>query len=465
MDALRARRVQLVVEVALAVSAAALCWHAVSWALRPGLFMILDELSTQRWFLWGSYGSIVHFFPTSFYADRPLGFAFIRLLTDVFGFDYTRQVACQLAIHFANCALAFVLFRQLGVGVALSLAGIGLYGSLSTTALTATYLGEAFDVLCLFFLLGSVIAALSSRRGAMALSAFLFLAALRSKEFAIVTPILIALLLRQPIRVLARRLWLHLTILVVFGARYLMLLPGYTAVSDAANPYHPDARLGTLLDSLAYYTALIFGARPFPPLFLAALFIIVFVWAMVRRRTGVAFALAGYVLTLLPVCMMPNIRVPYWLYAPQLFLILAVCLLLKEFLDRALKTDLQRWTAAACIALLCLMAATRFRRSPVLWHQSVRRASWRTAMDARAQLPPLGAGTHIYVNHGAETPWLFVPGPCDYFRLVNKQRSINCVIDQPEPELRALCDHDPGPRYFVDYHQDGSIHVRSDAYY
>jgi len=453
------RRVRLAVEIALAVFAAALCWRAVAWALRPGQFMILDELSTQKWFLWGPYSSIVHFFPTSFYADRPIGFAFIRLLTDLFGFNYAHQVACQLAVHLANCALALLLFRRLGVGVALSLAGIGLYGSLTTTALTATYIGEAFDVLSLFFLLGSVLAAISERRGAIWASAFLYLAALRSKEFAIVMPILLAILLWRPIKDLARLLWPHFTILAIFGIRYLTLLPGYSAVSDAANPYHPEARLSTVIDSLAYYTASIVSARPFPSVFLAVLFIVVFVWALATGHTAIGFAVAAYILTLLPVCLMPNIRIPYWLYAPGLFLVLAVCLLLQELLARTLPIESRQWTAAVCIALLCLVAATRFRRSPVLWHQSVRQICWRTAMDARAQFPVLSAGTHIYVDHGAETPWLFVPGPCDYLLLVNKQRSISCEINKPRLELLERYDRDRGPKYFVEYHKDGSIAV------
>jgi hypothetical protein len=465
---LQSYKTRLAVELALAVFAVGLCWVAVGWALRPGLFLMLDEVSIDKWFLWGSYSSVVHFFPTSFYSDRPIGFAFLRLLTDTFGFDYTKQVACQLAIHFANCLLAFLLFRRLGAGVPLSLAAIGLYGSLSATALTATYLGEAFDVICLFFLLGSALAILSEKRGASLLSALLFLAALRTKEFAIVTPVILTMLvamraprlpMRRMLALLGRRLWMHYLILMVFCVRYLFLLPRYLAVSAPGDPYHLDLRIGTALNSLAFYTAMIFGARPYSPLLIAGLLAAILAWAVVRRRAGIAFSIVAYVLTLLPVCVMPNIRVPYWLYAPQLFLILAVTLLLEEVLARAFRREGLRWAVAVMIAVVCMSAATRFRRSPVLWHMSVRRACMRTAMDARAQLPMLGAGTHIYVNHGLETPWLFLDGPCDYFKLINKQRSITCVLEKPADELRSLYAADRGPKYFVEYRQDGAIAV------
>jgi len=430
--------------------------------------MMLDELSNLTWFLWGPYSNVVHFFPTSFYSDRPIGFAFIRLLADLFGLDYTKQVACQLAIHFANCLLAFVLFRRLGAGVPLALASLGVYGSLSATALTATYLGEAFDVICLFFLLGSALAVLSEKRGATLLSALLFLAALRTKEFAIFTPLLLTVLVAlQPPRVplretlwrLGRRLWMHYLILMVFGLRYLFLLPRYFAISGSQDPYHMDFHAATVLNSLAYYTALIFGIRSLPAWLPMALFAAVFAWAVVRRRAGIAFGIAAWVLTLLPVCFMPNIRVPYWLYAPQLFLMLAVCLLLEELLARCCKRERLRWAVAVCVALACLGAATRFRRSAVLWHISVRRTCMRTVTDAAVQLPKMGPGTHIYVNHGRETPWLFLAGPCDYFKLINQQQGILCALGKPADQLRAAFASDPGPKYSVDYRKDGSITV------
>ena len=94
------------------------------------------------------------------------------------------------------------------------------------------------------------------------------------------------------------------------------------------------------------------------------------------------------------------------------------------------------------------------------WNLTVRRTSWRTAHDVDAQLPRMGPGTHVYVNHGRDTtPWLFVAGPCSYLQLVNRQQSITCVVDQPTEQLRALYAADHGAKFFLDYHDDGSITV------
>jgi hypothetical protein len=462
-------KVKTAIEVVLAVFAGALCWNAVGWALRPGLFPYLDELATRGVFLLGSYPQIVHFFPTNYYADRPLGRAFIKLMGDWFDFVYTRQVACLLAIHFANCALGFWLFRKLGLGVPLAIAGVAVFGSLWTTAQTATYLGESFDVICLFFLLASTVAMLSERD---ILSGLLFLAALRSKEFAIVTPFLLTLLmaLRLPRadlgRALIRRLWLHYLILIVFGIRYAVLYRRYRSGLASDNLYRMDFHIGTVLKSLSYYTSLIFGADwSIPPVAVAVVSGLILLWAILRRRAGIAFGITAYVLTALPVLLMPRVRAAYWIYAPQMFLILAMALLLEEALARVAKIERARWVTAVCVTLACMAWCVAFRRSDyfhdrVRWIVDVRRISARTAREAKAQFPPLGPGTHVYVNHEPDTsPWLFIPGPCNYLQLINRQRSIACVFDPLPDRLRALYLSDSGPKHFVGYRADGSIVV------
>ncbi len=462
---------QIAVEAVLGVLAAVLCWSSIAWALRPGLFPYLDEIANRGVFLLSSSRQIVHLFPTNYYSDRPLGWAFIKLMGDWFDFNYTGQVACLLAIHFANCGLGYWLFRRLGLNVPLAIAGIALFGSLWTTAQTATYLGESFDTICLFFLLGSALALLSDRG---TLSALLFLAALRSKEFAIVTPFLLTVLvaLRLPCiglgLALVRRLWLHYVILIVFGVRYLVLYREYRTGLSPDNLYRMDFHVGTVLKSLSYYTSLIFGVEgswKIPSVALGLIVALIVCWAILRRRAGIAFGLIAYVLTALPVFLMPRVRSAYWIYAPQLFLVLALGLLLQEALAHLVRREQTRWTAAVCLTLVCMLWCVAFRRSDyfrdrVRWIVDVRRLSARTAREVNAQFPPLGPGTHVYVNHVPDTsPWLFVPGPCSYLQLVNQQRSITCVLNQPANQLRALYFNDSGPKYFVDYNGDGSLVV------
>jgi hypothetical protein len=463
------------VAIALGLCAAALCWEAVSWALQPGLFPMLDELGNRGLFLDGSYHQIVHFFPAWFYNDRPFGWMLERLLFDLFGFDYAKQVACFLVIHFANCVLAFALFRRLGASTPISISGVALFGSLWTTADTATFLGASFDVMCLFFLLASTLALLAEWRGASTLSAVLFLAALRTKEFAIVTPLLFTVLLvlrlpRMPPRAalseVAKRLWLHYLILIVFGLRYLSLYRAYRAALAPNDPYRMNLHAMALLKSIAYYVSLIFGAEDFswqfPPALLAVALGAVLGWAIFGRRAGLAFGVCAFVLTLLPVCLIAN-RASYYVYAPQLFLILVLGLLLEDALAIFGSGERLRWAAQIGIAIACLswcafFQSTSYFTSRIDWELMVRTTSARTAREAEGLLPRMGPGTHVYVNHDRNTtPWLFLAGTCSYLKVVNMQRSVFCIVNQPPDQLRKSYASDHGPKFFVEYYNNGVI--------
>lgn len=460
---------RIAVEAILGVLAAALCWFDVSWALKPGLFPILDEIGTWAIVAIGRYRAFVYLWPKEYYADRPLGWAFIKAVGEAFGFHYSREVVFLIAIHFACCALAFWMFRRLGVGVPVAIGGVALFGGLWTTAQTATYLGEAFDPICLLFLLGCVIAALY---GQNVVSALLYLAALRSKEFAIVAPVLLAVLflLQLPRKRLAlelmRRLWLHFAILIAFGIRYALLYREYRASSPGDSLYAMDFHVSTVVRSLSYYTSLVFGMDWMaPPVVVGAVFALALGWAVWRRRAGIAFGLTSYILFALPVLLMPRTHQGYWIYAPQVFLILAICLMAEAALAWITKSEAMRWGAAVCLVVMLMAGLAEFRRSGyfrdrVHWNWDVRSLTARTAAEADAKIPKLGKGTHVYVAapHGV-MPWLFIPGPCSYFQAVDRERWISCVMGDSEDAVRAQYLADLGPRVFVKYREDGSIGV------
>ena len=268
---------------------------------------------------------------------------------------------------------------------------------------------------------------------------------------------------------LVRRLWLHYLILIIFGIRYVLLYRQYRVGLAPDNLYRMDFHVTTVLTSLSYYTSLIFGEEEarwkIPPVLLAVVLALILVWAILRRRAGIALGLTAYVLTALPVFLMPRVRSAYWVYAPQMFLILALGLLLEEILSRLTKRERVRWVTAVCLTVACMSGCIAFRRSDYFrdrerWNVDVRRISARTAREANALFPRLGPGTHVYVNHARDTsPWLFVPGPCSYLQLINRQSSIICVLNDPADQLRALYLSDSGPKYFVNYREDGSIRV------
>ena len=474
------RLTQRLVLTLIALWALVLCWKGVSWAFHPHTFLILDELSDITWPLRVSYRSLFHLFPTALLFDRPFGFAFLRFLYEQFGFNYGPHLVCMLVLHSLNCIMVFTLLRRLGTRLPLAFAGLAAFGCLWCTATAATYLGGGeHDVFCTLFMLGSTLAMLSQRRWQWVLSAVLYLLALRSKEWGIVIPIFLTALVivRQapgstPRRLLievGKRLWAHYLILLVFGACYLRLALQAQAKLPAGAPYHVDLGLVTIYHSLAYYTALIVSAddRPWSWALLAGL-ILICLYALVRRRGLILFGALAYVLTLLPVSMIPNQRTQYYAYGPQIFLILILCLFLEDVLDLIPKQPALRWIAGVCTAMVLLTGVSFIRASNYYidrmhWFWMMREACWRSAGDAQTQLSHIGPGSHVYVESGEARPWLFAAGPGSYLQVWRNDPSIECIVDKPEAELRALYDRDNAEKYLLDYAPDGSFTTRLKA--
>jgi len=469
--------VRTAVHLVLAVAALLLCRQGVSWAIRPGQALLADELENLTRFVGHPIGASLNFLPQWIYNDRPAGFLFEQILFVHYGFDYAAQIGWLLAFHFANAALAFVLFRRLGVSTGLSLAGVAVFGSLSTTAQTATYLGASFDVLCTFFILASMLSLVRKGWQGVAASTLLFFLALRSKEFAISAPVLLTLFLvceakalswRQVLVSLKTRLWPHYLLAAVFAVRYASFIPTMRAAGGLGAAYRIGLSPSTVFNSLSYYTALVFGAensaapgwRYLPVLGLGA----ILGYSIVRRRPALLFGLSCYALTLLPVCLLPNIRAPYYVYGPQIFLLLVMCLAVEEIAGAVFKREPRRWAFTASVALASMLWAALFVRGPYFQYRAAfvttaRTTAARTARDATPALSHIGSGGHVYLNHGRETPWLFTAGPCAFLRLLN-HGPVTCIWQKPEAELLALYDTDPAEKYFVDYFADGSLKVR-----
>lgn len=452
-----------------------LCWGGVSWAFHSWPMLSQDELNNLGRTALVPYSQMFRLFPNALYNDRPTGFILERLLFDRFGFNYTPQLICFLAFHFANCVMAFALFRRLGLRGPIAIAAIGVFGSLSSTAQTATYLGASFDVLCTFFLLGSTLAILSERKWLWLLSALLYLLALRSKEFGIVIPVFLTALLairpakgltpRRGLLEIGRRLWLHYAILLAFAARYLWLAREIRVKMPAGTPYYMDFNPTSVVQSLAYYAALVFGAEDHYVGIVAGLMLVILAYAIVRRRGMILFGLGVFFLTMLPVSLLPNIRQPFYVYGPQVFLLFAVAVFLQDLVECTPgRSSIRTWVSAG-VVLIVLAAASSFRLSVyykdrIHWSWMVRNASGESAASMQRELAGIGPSAHLYVNSGLETPWLFAYGDCIYPRLLRHSPSLHCETKRPEPELLALYARDPAEKYFVDYAPDGALSVR-----
>lgn len=455
----------------------ALGWAGVSWAFQKGTVLIQDELGNLAWQMHVYWPASIRLLPQIAYNDRPAGFILEGILYSFFGMDYRPQLACFLVLHFANAILCYLLFRRMKVPALLCAAGVGVLCTLSTTAQTATYLGASFDVLCTLFLLCSTLAVLRHSAVMWYVSALAYLFALRSKEFAIAFPFVLlilivgenlkALSLRGALVEAARRLWFHFLIFAVFAYTYFSLLRKFVPEQPSASTYHIALGPRNIFDALAYYSALIVGMEKTAgspvPLFALG---IALCYAVARQHVTLLFSIGAYMVTLLPVCLLPNIRAPFYVYCPQIFYALSLCVILSDAIDFFAKSARARRLGVLGVSVLLLSAASAFRtsqyfRDRVHFYWMVRESCTASVRDARQQLGKAGSGSHIYVSSGQEVPWFFsTTVACDGVKLLRHDQSIDCIARKPAAELLRLYEDDPAEKYFLDYAPGGYLTTR-----
>jgi hypothetical protein len=426
--------------------------------------MILDEISNLPRFLTGLTWRGVNILPHFAYNDRPVGFMLERWWFEVFGFNYRPQLACLLSIHLANLLLGFLLLRRLRASVPLSLAALCAFATLTTTAQTATFLGAIFDVLCLSLILASTLAFLSKKPGTAALSALLFYLALRTKEFAIVLPVL--LLAIAYYEKTLRRLWIHLAIWAVFLIQYAVLVHRMILSTPAGNPYTIRTDPRTILTSFVYYTSLIFHEEGHPrrAVVVFAIAVAMALYAVCRRRGWILWMLLAYVLTLLPVTIIPGNRAPFYVYAPAIFLLFGVALTVEDIIALLIANQRTRWITVAAATAAVLLSVALFQKGPYFKNRIgftllQRRSAQRTAADLSTLLPHLAPDSQLLVYEGGNVSWLLFPGPCDYLNLPLRRQAYNCVLSASPDDARKQYAAQKPPKYYLVYSADGSLRL------
>lgn len=150
-----------------------------------------DEINSMAWTRWGPGIDFLKGTLTPIYAGsfRAVGFYYFRLGEKLFGLDFPKYVAVIHAVHLLNVWMVWLLIRRLGTPAPAACAGVvffALHPALFDVVWKPMYV---FDLLCGTFCLA---ATLLWARGNWILSFAAFWLAYRSKELAVMLPLVLA---------------------------------------------------------------------------------------------------------------------------------------------------------------------------------------------------------------------------------------------------------------------------------
>src|SRR5713101_7421445 len=260
--------------------------------------------------------------PTNF---RPVGAFYYHALETAFGLDFPKYVIVLHGLHLFNIWLVWLLARKLGIGPWGAAAGAFFFGFHAVLMDAWWKPMYVFDILCATFCLLTV---LLYAYGRWILSLIAFWLAYKSKELAVMLPVVLA----------CYELW--------FGQRRWKRLIPFFAVSllfgiqAALLPVHRGTRyemqlgVGALATTIRFYSSQLF-LLPYAGLLLLALPFFI-------RDRRLWFGLAAMSLLLIPLLLLPGrLYAVYW-YAP----LIGAALMLASLADGH-----YRWAVMLLLAL------------------------------------------------------------------------------------------------------------------
>jgi hypothetical protein len=435
---------------------AALPLYILHWSLNPDNYFFADDWAWLDAAVTRPVLSQLRLFPDQPYNDRPAGALFINALYHIFGLNPVGFHAVFLAVHLLNVILAFWIARRLLQSEKLAFCSALLFGCWGSALRAPTWVAAAFDLLCCTFLLLALLAHVEKK--SPWLTAGLLVLALRTKEVAIVFPLLLVAheVLSSPrwtkerIRRIVRSCGPALLVMGVYGAVYLDLHRRFPI--PEANQYHITIGFGPFFWGMEFYLRSLFYLDAFHPLITAA-FLMMLVGCLAMRWSAESMGLSGFVLFLLPVAFLAKQRGELYLYLPSAFFWMGVIALLRRGLLWLWESFPARTVEnlAVAIALLAAIGQYWLYLPTVNWSLGQFRM-FRTSADTLQRVMPSPApntrlfiyGLPVYMN-------IFDFGPCFSVRLIYKQTGMDCVIYKTPEETRKLFDAYGGPNILLSY--------------
>lgn len=321
------------------------------WVIDARGFFMADDWGTLHAAQFRSWDRLYNFtlLPRTFYLDRPVGIAVIKIAYDLFGINYSAFGFVWLLLHLLNCYLIFLFTRnylsRTGAFAASILSGVWFSAN---TALG--WFAAINDIICATFCLATLVLHQSAIRRR---SAFLFILqiaaqilAIRSKEIALglVIPVFLTgiLLEKLKIREALRFNVSNILLTMVYTVQYLSVRLNESFNSDGSvYSLHLSPTL-VITNTLKYTRMLLFVDRYFNiPVgdiniyfdkwyitfaVIIACFIALLVTTFRERWNILIFATVTYLVTMGPLLLLKSQFSELYLYTPHFFFAIICCI-------------------------------------------------------------------------------------------------------------------------------------------
>jgi hypothetical protein len=239
------------------------------WILKSSNSLTMDDFTTICSAQFNGYSDIFRILPSKSYNDRSVGVMFVKILNDMFGTNYKMYHYGFLVIHFVNIGLVYFigekLFKKDDNNYVYAILMAAIFGIYPVSLMPVQWIAAVYDLIGCLFVLLSIFFYLKSEEDEKyksfygVLSIFSYYLSLRSKEMALVLPVILVVYeigksLKN--RSLVKLPWfLYFNIIFMFGYAYILFTSGMSEMLPN-NPYYQNFNLIYLFRNLIRYIIL-----------------------------------------------------------------------------------------------------------------------------------------------------------------------------------------------------------------
>jgi hypothetical protein len=415
---------------------------ANSWVLGRDNYFALDDFLWLRFNARLQWDQIFSLLPTAPYNDRPIGALFLKALYQRLGLDYQRHHAVLLLIHLGNACLVYFVTRRIvalfgfkrirtPLGCPMSLLAAMIFVAWpEAVTIPTSWEAACFDLLSATFTLVAILFYFGNepRFSAFdtAFCSIFYVLALRTKEMAVVLPVLCAgleILAQYPDKggkwrsyeLRFGRLIPMGLILFFYMAAIVVSKDIFPEMAKSESPYFLSFAPVSMLSNVWKYIVLywdffqdedVVTLPQGPGWILPSLFIlfltttvVLFLWRRVSLPLALAWAAAVQITPVLPMCRM---QVRLYLYLPSMFLAMATACGIVYGMDW-FGRRFRMAGASACIAFLLglgliIVARLKGNEHYRRWWCEVGKANRKAAKAMFKLAPPPKGATVSFIN-------------------------------------------------------------------
>lgn len=430
----------------------AFAFFAIFWILRASNSLTMDDFTTISVARFNEYSELFRLFPARSYNDRSLGLMFVKVLNDMFDSNYKMYHYSFVLVHLFNIAIIYriglKIFKKDENNYIYAILMSAVFGIYPVSLMTVQWISAVYDLICCLFILLSILFYLKAMESDKyrifygILTVLFYYFSLRSKEMALVLPVIV--IMYEVTKAIMEKKRFQITWFLCFNLIFMFIYAWMLFTSGMKdipvnNPYYQSFNPINLFRNAVRYLIIYcdLGNSGFTyvgltkgsiPLLIIFIFIMLFSIIIIKKFNDFSlfFSIlcsAGSLTVVLP---MVNMQHRLYLYIPSIFIGISCALFFKALVQHFKIKNIWECIFVIIPALYLLSYMPGIVEFKESWKGFCSKDDYTIAQMQKIQAP--AKESNIYIKGASNGYNTFFYGPGNSIKLLFDDQTLKPVL-------------------------------------